>query len=227
MNNLNDFENIIGYRFNDIGLLKLALSHSSYVNELTVKNKTDCNERIEFLGDAVLEIVSSEYLYKNYPNDKEGVLSKHRAGLVCEKSLAGAARKLEFGKYLMLGKGERTSGGAERDSILADAFEAVIGAMYLDGGLDIASAFILKYVLEPDTERFVDYKSKFQELVQSGEGEKIIYELEDEYGPAHEREFVVGLYLDGTRVGTGKGHNKKMAEQMAAREAIDSFLNKH
>ena len=150
-------EEKLEYTFKDKSLLTLALSHSSYVNELMVKNR-QCNERIEFLGDAILEMVSSEYLYKTRPQDKEGVMSKQRAALVCEKALASAARDINLGDYLLLGKGEAANGGANRDSILADAFEAIIGAIYLDGGYEVVSGFIIKRVLESGNGTFVDYK---------------------------------------------------------------------
>jgi len=218
-NKIAEFEAKIEYVFKDKELLVLALSHSSYVNELVVKNK-QCNERIEFLGDAILEMVSSEYLYKNRPNDKEGVLSKQRAALVCEKALASAARDLKLGEYLLLGKGEAANGGANRDSILADAFEAMIGAIYLDGGYETVSSFIIKRVLESGNGTFVDYKSRFQEIVQGRTNAKIVYELTGETGPEHDRKFEVSVSINGVVLGHGVGHNKKTAEQNAAMEAI-------
>lgn len=222
MVDMTELENKLEYTFKNREYLKLALSHSSYVNEMTVK-KQQCNERIEFLGDAVLELVSSEFLYKNCPSDKEGVLSKHRASLVCEKSLAAAARKINLGDFILLGRGEKNTGGADRDSILADAFEAVIGAMYLDGGYDRAAEFIKKLLLVNDETMFVDYKSRYQELVQGRFGEKIVYELVGESGPEHDRNFEVILLLDGVKAGHGVGHNKKAAEQMAAKEALEAI----
>ena len=212
-------EERIGYSFENKSLLELALSHSSYVNELTNRNK-QCNERIEFLGDAVLELVSSEYLYKHRPNDKEGVMSKQRAALVCERALAMSARSINLGECLLLGKGESANGGANRDSILADAFEAVIGAIYLDGGYDVVSEFIIKKVLETGNENFVDYKSRFQEIVQGRTNSKIVYELVGETGPEHDRQFEVTVSINGQVLGHGVGHNKKSAEQNAAMEAI-------
>ena len=214
-----ELESRLGYSFKDKGLLTLALSHSSYVNELTVRNK-QCNERIEFLGDAILEMVSSEYLYKTRPQDKEGVLSKQRAALVCEKALASAARDLKLGEYLLLGKGEAANGGANRDSILADAFEAMIGAIYLDGGYETVSSFIIKRVLESGNGTFEDYKSRFQEIVQGRTNAKIVYELTGETGPEHDRKFEVSVSINGVVLGHGVGHNKKTAEQNAAMEAI-------
>ena len=218
-NRISELEVKLGYSFKDKNLILLALSHSSYINELTNKNR-QCNERIEFLGDAILEMVSSEYLYKNRPNDKEGVLSKQRAALVCEKALATAARSIDLGEFLLLGKGEAANGGANRDSILADAFEAVIGALYLDGGYEVVSAFIVKRVLESGNGIFVDYKSRFQEIVQGRSNAKIVYELVGETGPEHDRKFEVTVSINGTVLGHGVGHNKKSAEQNAAMEAI-------
>lgn len=222
MVDFSDLEKKLEYSFKNRELLQLALSHSSYVNEVLIK-KQQCNERIEFLGDAVLELVSSEYLYISCPADKEGVLSRHRAALVCEKSLAAAARKINLGEYILLGRGEKNTGGADRDSILADAFEAVIGAMYLDGGYEQASRFIKQHVLNTEDALFVDYKSKYQELVQGHLGDKIVYELAGESGPEHDRSFSVNLLLDGVVVGRGSGHNKKTAEQLAAKEALEAL----
>ena len=202
-NKIKDFEAKIEYTFKDKDLLELALSHSSYVNELTVRNR-QCNERIEFLGDAI----------------KEGVLSKQRAALVCEKALSSAARAIDLGEYLLLGKGEAANGGANRDSILADAFEAMIGAIYLDGGYEVVKAFIIKRVLESGNGTFVDYKSRFQEIVQGKTNAKIVYELIGETGPEHDRKFEVSVSINGIVLGTGVGHNKKSAEQNAAMEAI-------
>lgn len=216
---ISELERGIGYTFKNKELLELALSHSSYINELVNKNR-QCNERIEFLGDAILEMVSSEYLYKKHPSDKEGVLSKQRAALVCEKALATAARGLNLGDFLLLGKGEAANGGANRDSILADAFEAVIGAIYLDGGYEVVSAFIIKRVLESGNGNFVDYKSRFQEIVQGRSNSKIVYELVGETGPEHDRKFEVTVSINGIVLGHGIGHNKKSAEQNAAMEAI-------
>ncbi|MBR4343847.1 MAG: ribonuclease III [Lachnospiraceae bacterium] len=216
---IEELEARLEYTFKDKSLIELALSHSSYINEQTNRNK-QCNERIEFLGDAILEMVSSEYLYNNRPQDKEGVLSKQRAALVCEKALATAARSINLGDYLLLGKGEAANGGANRDSILADAFEAVIGAIYLDGGYEVVSAFIIKRVLENGNGIFVDYKSRFQEIVQGRSNAKIVYELVGETGPEHDRKFEVAVSINGVILGHGTGHNKKSAEQNAAMEAI-------
>lgn len=228
MKDLTELEELIGYSFSNRDYLVLALSHSSYVNELMVKNR-QCNERIEFLGDAVLELVSSSYLYKSMPTEKEGELSKRRAALVCEKSLAVVARRIELGSFILLGKGERANGGAERDSILSDALEAVIGAIYLDGGYHKAEKFVMSYILEGTEGEFVDYKTRLQELVQSAHQEAVVYELISESGPEHDRRFTVNVKIDGVICGTGSGHNKKAAEMLAAKEAIRSkyVLKKH
>ncbi len=223
---IKELEGKIEYTFKNKDLMILALSHSSYVNELAVRNK-QCNERIEFLGDAILEMVSSEYLYKTRPQDKEGVMSKQRAALVCEKALSTAARAISLGNYLLLGKGEAANGGSDRDSILADAFEAMIGALYLDGGYEVVKAFVIKHVLESGNGgTFVDYKSRFQEIVQGKTSAKIVYELVGETGPEHDRKFEVVVSLNGVVLGKGVGHNKKSAEQNAAMEAISTTRRK-
>ena len=219
MNELKSLEELIGYSFKNKDYLTLALSHSSYVNEL-VNQKRQCNERIEFLGDAVLELVSSSYLYKSMPTEKEGELSKRRAALVCEKSLAVVARRIELGRFILLGKGERMNGGAERDSILSDALEAVIGAIYLDGGFREAEKFVLNFVLDGTEGEFIDYKTRLQELIQALHKDAVVYELVSEDGPEHDRRFTVNVRIDGEIYGVGVGHNKKAAEMMAAKEAI-------
>lgn len=219
MNELKSLEELIGYSFKNKDYLTLALSHSSYVNEL-VNQKRQCNERIEFLGDAVLELVSSSYLYKSMPTEKEGELSKRRAALVCEKSLAVVARRIELGRFILLGKGERMNGGAERDSILSDALEAVIGAIYLDGGFGEAEKFVLNFVLDGTEGEFIDYKTRLQELIQALHKDAVVYELVSEDGPEHDRRFTVNVRIDGEIYGVGVGHNKKAAEMMAAKEAI-------
>lgn len=219
MNELKSLEELIGYSFKNKDYLTLALSHSSYVNEL-VNQKRQCNERIEFLGDAVLELVSSSYLYKSMPTEKEGELSKRRAALVCEKSLAVVARRIELGQFILLGKGERMNGGAERDSILSDALEAVIGAIYLDGGFGEAEKFVLNFVLDGTEGEFIDYKTRLQELIQALHKDAVVYELVSEDGPEHDRRFTVNVRIDGEIYGVGVGHNKKAAEMMAAKEAI-------
>lgn len=224
MNNLNgikELQALIGYDFVNESFLAIALSHSSYINELKV-NKTDNYERQEFLGDAVLELSVSKYLFLNYPNMPEGEMTKLRASLVCEPTLAYIARKeLELPKYILLGKGEENTGGRDRDSIVSDIFEAVIGAIYLDGGFEPAYKFINKYVLT-DMEKkieFVDSKTRLQEKVQSMTKE-LEYRLVSEEGPAHNRIYTTEVYIDGKLYGSGQGKTKKNSEQHAAYEAL-------
>ena len=211
----------IGYTFQNIALLKQALTHSSYSNEQKI-NKLPHYERIEFLGDAVLELVSSEYFYHHYPDMPEGSMTKKRASAVCEQALAITARQLELGQYMLFGKGEEATGGRNRDSIIADAVEALIGAIYLDSNLDEARKFIHHFVLNDleTKELFYDAKSILQEYVQNHKLGTLLYELTDEKGPEHAKEFYVNAMLDDVCIGTGEGHNKKAAEQAAAYDAI-------
>ncbi len=219
---MDGLEQKLGYKFNNINLLKNALTHSSYANE--VRNGFSSNERLEFLGDSVLSIVVSDYIYKHYPNMPEGELTKLRASLVCEKSLCTFSRELELGSYLMLGKGEDKGGGRERDSILADAFEAVLAAIYLDGGMEPARRHVMNFVLRElkhtDDEVFKDYKTALQEIIQRNPEESITYILTDESGPDHDKSFTVEVRLNSNVIGKGTGKNKKRAEQMAAKEAL-------
>ena len=219
---MDDLEQKLGYKFNNINLLKNALTHSSYANE--VRNGFSSNERLEFLGDSVLSIVVSDYIYKHYPNMPEGELTKLRASLVCEKSLCAFSRELELGSYLMLGKGEDKGGGRERDSILADAFEAVLAAIYLDGGMEPARRHVMNLVLRElkhtDDEVFKDYKTALQEIIQRNPEESVTYILIDESGPDHDKSFTVEVRLNSNVIGKGTGKNKKRAEQMAAKEAL-------
>lgn len=222
-NRLLQLQDLIGYHFQNEQLLKKALTHSSYANEKHWKY--DCNnERLEFLGDAVLELVSSEIIFADNPDMVEGKMTKLRASLVCEMSLAGSAREITLGDYLYLGKGEHTTGGKKRDSILSDAFEAVIGAIYLDGGLDCARTFIQKYVLSNIEEKqlFYDSKTVLQELVQSKihADTHICYPLQKETGPDHDKTFEVICYVNEVAYGKGTGHTKKAAEQQAAYQTI-------
>lgn len=219
---MDGLEQKLGYKFNNINLLKNALTHSSYANE--VRNGFSSNERLEFLGDSVLSIVVSDYIYKHYPNMPEGELTKLRASLVCEKSLCAFSRELELGSYLMLGKGEDKGGGRERDSILADAFEAVLAAIYLDGGMEPARRHVMNFVLRElkhtDDEVFKDYKTALQEIIQRNPEESVTYILTDESGPDHDKSFTVEVRLNSNVIGKGTGKNKKRAEQMAAKEAL-------
>ena len=214
-------EKAIGYVFKDKSLLDMALRHSSYINEHHMK-RIQCNERLEFLGDAVLEMVSSEFFYFTYPDLPEGKLTQMRASSVCEQALAITARDLSLGSYMLLGKGEELTGGRDRDSIIADGVEAIIGSIYLDGGLAPAKDFILTHVLN-DLEKkqlFYDAKSILQEKVQIGHLGNLSYKLIAEDGPDHAKHFAVEAWLDDTRIGSGEGHSKKLAEQHAAYQAL-------
>lgn len=224
--NVKELEEKIGYNFKDSHLLRHAVTHSSYVNEKHMK-KADCNERLEFLGDAVLELISSEYLFFENQTMPEGELTKLRASMVCEKALAFCARDLELGSYLLLGKGEDATGGRFRESITSDALEALIGAIYLDGGFANAKEFILKYILN-DLEGkrlFYDSKTILQEVVQ-GEHEQLTYVLTHEEGPDHNKSFEVEARIGERVIGSGTGHTKKSAEQEAAYQALLSIRAK-
>lgn len=211
----------LGYTFRNIALLENALTHSSYANE--GENRGDSNERLEFLGDSVLGFITAQELFHK-ENSPEGELTKLRAAVVCEKALYSYSQQLEVGKYLRLGKGEKLSGGAERPSILADAFEAIVAAMYLDGGLEPAKALVLRFIIpEANNQRrrhFKDYKTTLQEIIQQNPGERLEYVLTGESGPDHNKQFTVQVYLNSNVIGTGKARSKKEAEQQAAREAL-------
>ena len=215
-----EFEERIGYQFDNPDLLATALTHSSYSNEKKLK-KYDCNERLEFLGDAVLELVSSEYIFRSNPRLPEGDLTRIRASYVCEPTLALCARELDSGKYLFLGKGEDMTGGRERDSVLSDAMEATIGAVYLDGGFARAKEYVEEFVLK-DIEKkklFYDSKTYLQEIVQ-GRHQHLKYVLLEESGPDHNKSFQVEVQVDGQGIAVGTGRTKKKAEQAAAYQAI-------
>ncbi len=218
---LKELEKQIGYQFRDYSLLCRAMMHSSYTNEKHLP-KFQCNERLEFLGDAVLELVSSEFLFLENPKISEGELTKTRAGMVCEPSLAFCARDINLGNYLLLGRGEEATGGRERDSITSDAMEALIGAIYLDGGFTNAKEFIHRFILS-DLEHkklFFDSKTILQEIVQADMGESISYRLVGEEGPDHNKSFHVEVCIGERCCGAGKGRTKKAAEQEAAYQAI-------
>ncbi|MBE5936646.1 MAG: ribonuclease III [Lachnospiraceae bacterium] len=219
--NINELEQTIGYIFTKKEHIELALTHSSYANEKKLPANS-YNERIEFLGDAILEFVTSSFLYTEYPTMNEGEMTKLRAKLVCEESLAASAREINLGSYLLLGKGEITTNGNERDSILSDAFEAVIGAIYMDGGIDNASKFIKKYVLNDIEHKklFYDSKTTLQELVQGRFKRTVTYKVIDENGPQHNKIFTVAAYIGNQRMETGKGPSKKAAAQDAAYKTI-------
>ena len=220
MSDLKKFQAEIGYEFKDEQLLKQALTHSSYANEKHLKKLSD-NERLEFLGDAVLEVVSSEFLFHAYPKLTEGELTKLRASIVCEPTLALCTEEIHLGEYLFLGKGEDHTGGRTRKSVLSDALEAVIGAIYLDGGFANAKEFVLKYIMTDIEHKHLFYDSKtiLQEVVQ-GEHETLTYVLLGETGPDHDKTFEVGVLIGQKEISTGKGHTKKAAEQEAAYQAL-------
>lgn len=217
MSRLHEFEEVIGYHFNNQGLLRQALTHSSYANERHMKKHSD-NERLEFLGDAVLEVTSSEFLYQKYPDYSEGELTKLRASLVCEPTLAFCTRAIDLGKYLYLGKGEDLTGGRNRKSILSDALEAVIGAIFLDGGFANAKEFIHRFILKDleNKKLFFDSKTILQEIVQANFKEVISYHLIGEEGPDHNKIFRVAVHIGEEEYGVGEGRTKKAAEQEAA-----------
>ena len=221
MSKLKEIQDIIGYEFGQEGLLRQALTHSSYANEKHMKRLSD-NERLEFLGDAVLEVVSSEFLYHNYPDLSEGEMTKLRASIVCEPTLALCTREINLGKYLFLGKGENLTGGRSRNSILSDALEAVIGAIFLDGGLECAKAFVHRFILTDIEHKklFYDSKTILQEVVQGNYDESLHYELLAEEGPDHDKNFRVEVKIGDRVVGEGSGHTKKAAEQEAAYHAL-------
>ena len=206
-------EEALEYQFHKKQLLQTALTHSSRANEM---RHGVSNERLEFLGDSVLSVIVSDYLYHHYQHLPEGQLTKLRASLVCEKALCGFSKELDMGKHLMLGKGEQQTGGRERPSILADAFEAVLAAIYLDGGMNAARPFVLRFIKKElkhrETIAFQDYKTTLQEIIQKNPEEKLEYVLVDEMGPDHDKRFVVEVKINSNVIGRGEGHSKKAAE---------------
>ena len=224
---MQELEKKLGYRFRNPALLAEALRHSSYANEHRGVEAVS-NERLEFLGDSVLGFVTAEFLFAKHPVSPEGELTRIRAALVCEQSLYEVAQGLELGKYLRLGHGEESCGGRTRPSILADATEAVIAAVYLDGGLAPASELIHRVLLDKEREEIVeekrrDYKTVLQELVQREPNRTLVYRLAEESGPDHDKTFAFEVLLNETVVGRGEGHSKKEAEQMAARAALEKL----
>ena len=223
---IKDLETAIGYRFKNITLLQNALAHSSYANERW-HNSLMSNERLEFLGDSILGMVVAEYLYRNFPDRPEGELTRMRADMVCETSLAAVAAKINLGEHLQLGHGEERFGGRTRPSILADAVESVIAASFLDGGMAAAEGFIQRFILSDVPVKRLhnqDYKTALQELVQQKKDQVLSYSLVGESGPDHDKEFVVEVALNGRRVGQGVGSSKKRAEQDAAHNAIETLF---
>ena len=210
-------ERNIGYTFKDKDLLKTAVTHSSYANEN--RGGLNYNERLEFLGDAVLQLITSEKLFCENPTMPEGKMSKQRAALVCEDALAGYSTEIHIGDYMLLGRGEEMSGGRQRPSILADAFEAVTGAIFLDGGMENAKKFVLRF-LDAAHRQLQDYKTLLQEIIQKNPGERLSYVVCGESGPDHDKCFTVEVHLNSNIIGKGTGKSKKQAEQAAAKEAL-------
>ena len=221
MGKLNELEQKIGYRFSDFSYLEHAMRHSSYCNEQKMARFMN-NERLEFLGDAVLELVTSEFLYLNYPKMPEGEATRKRASMVCEQTLALCAKEIDLGSYLYLGKGEDHTGGRERASVISDALEALIGAIYLDGGFTSAKEFVERFILNGIEEKqlFFDSKTIFQEMMQSITTEPIHYKMVGEEGPDHCKTFTIELFVGEQSAGIGSGKSKKAAEQAAAYDAI-------
>ena len=219
---MKEFEGIIGYKFKNKALIGTAMTHSSYANE-NKRSGVQNYERLEFLGDAILGFITAEYLFCNRKNT-EGELTKMRAALVCEPNLARVAEKLNIGRFILLGKGEEQSKGRERQSILADIVEAIIGAIYIDGGIDDVRSFINRFILKDAVDISAnlsrDYKTELQELVQRNRANTLIYELVEEMGPDHNKSFRVEALVNDEPVGTGWGHSKKEAEQEAASNAL-------
>ncbi len=223
---ISDLENAIGYRFKNISLLQNALAHSSYANERW-HNSLMSNERLEFLGDSILGMTVADYLYRTFPDRPEGELTRMRADMVCEKTLAAVANRVGLGQHLLLGHGEEQGGGRKRESILADAVESVIAACYLDGGFEAAAGFIRSFILcQVPVKQLhnVDYKTTLQELVQQKKNQVLTYALAGESGPDHDKQFIVEVSLNGEVVGQGAGRSKKKAEQDAARAAIEKLF---
>ena len=224
MNILREFQEIIGYKFTNIEYLKNALTHSSYAHENKSK-RVKFNERLEFLGDSVLSIIVSKYIFENYPELPEGKLTKMRAAVVCEKALFECALNIDLGKYLILGRGEEQTGGRTRPSILSDAYEALIAAIFLDSNLDVAREWVLGQLheaIEAAAKGKIskDYKTEFQEIAQTKGDVNIRYKVVGSTGPDHNKSFIVEVYLNDELMGEGEGSSKKKAEQNAARNAI-------
>jgi len=228
-NGVLNFAKKMGYKYGDISLLKTALTHSSYANEMRSKGvSAEHNQRLEFLGDSVLSLITSEHIYKMLREHNEGELTRIRAIIVCEDSLHRFAEAMALGEVLFMGHGEIISNGRKKKSILADAFEALLGSVFLDGGFEAAKKFLLKFIEEPINDiinlgKIQDYKSLLQQIIQHGDGEILEYVLKGETGPAHEKTFEVHALLDNNTIGEGKGSSKKEAEQQAAREAMELF----
>lgn len=225
---MNELNTIPGYKFENPAILRMALTHTSYANE-NREQGIQSNQRLEFLGDSVLSLIVSKYLYTKYPDLPEGELTRIRAGVVCEKALSECAQSIDLGRRLLLGKGEQQSGGRERASILSDAFESLIGAIYMDSGFDTARDWVLAH-LKPMIGHTAcgkginDYKTALQEEVQKNPGSRIEYVIAEQTGPDHDRNYIIELYVDGKLFGKGKGKTKKEAEQSAAKEAVKRVM---
>ena len=219
---MEELQQSMGYRFRDTSLLYEALSHSSFANESRKGRRS--NERLEFLGDSVLSIVVSDHIFKHFKHIPEGELTKLRASLVCESALFEFSKKIRLGEHIFLGKGEEQTGGRERPSIVSDAFEAVIAAVYLDGGLEAARSYVLSFMPKdmtpPGGKQLHDYKTELQEVIQRNPEEKVEYFLKNETGPDHDKQFTVQVKLNSNVIGEGVGRSKKAAEQAAALEAL-------
>jgi len=225
-----ELESKIGYKFKSDKHIKVALTHSSASNEIKIKGEElECNERLEFLGDSVLSLVVSEYLYETMEKIDEGEMSKIRAAVVCEKALAKYAKEIALGDYLLLGHGESQNHGRERASITSDAFEALLAAMYLDSGsIDVPRKFVMPFVTREiaeiaETSSFIDHKTELQQIIQQVEGEKLEYILVGSSGPDHDKIFEVEARLNSNVIGRGKASSKRKAEQLAAKEALTLF----
>lgn len=224
-----ELESKVGYTFKDKGLISTALTHSSFYNEMKAKGTdVQCNERLEFLGDSVLSLVTSVYLFTGNRDLFEGDLTKIRAGVVCENALYEYANEIHLGEYLLLGKGEENTGGRTRKSILADAFEAVIAAIYLDGGMECARNFVLPYIKAASAKLIKsgateDYKTLLQKFVQQAKGEILEYAVINESGPSHQKIFEVQVTLNNNVIGKGSGKSKREAEQQSAKQALELF----
>lgn len=228
-NRLEMLQELMDYKFKERSYLVRALTHSSFSNE-NKKEKLKNNERLEFLGDSVLGLIISEYLFSHYANLEEGQLTKIRAKIVCEASLGSASKALRLGEFMMFGRGEELTGGRERTSILSDAFEALIAAIFLDGGMEQARAFVLRRldaVIKDAVEGklFVDYKTRLQEIIQIQKGNRIKYEIVREEGPDHSKIFYTEVRLNDVTIGVGSGHSKKESEQEAAKHGLKRLMN--
>lgn len=228
-NRLEMLQELMDYKFKERSYLVRALTHSSFSNE-NKKEKLKNNERLEFLGDSVLGLIISEYLFSHYANLEEGQLTKIRAKIVCEASLGSASKALRLGEFMMFGRGEELTGGRERTSILSDAFEALIAAIFLDGGMEQARAFVLRRldaVIKDAVEGklFVDYKTRLQEVIQIQKGNRIKYEIVREEGPDHSKIFYTEVRLNDVTIGVGSGHSKKESEQEAAKHGLKRLMN--